>query len=565
MVEGDLSCSVRGASWESCSRRGAPSAKVEGVPRSVWSVAFTLALLWVAAACDPKRLCEGGACDGRSAVDAAASNGSNAPTVRDASVSESNGSDSAFPLDAGNQALECSEGQPCRNGSVCHPEIAVCVECAAHEHCAEPRPWCAESRNPLDNRCVGCRGNADCGEALCVNDACVACDVDSGAGCTASLPICALHGEGQYRCVECTTNDDCEDPERSVCNVGDGLCVACLADGTGCGEGTYCLLASGEDASASGASRCVECTTDTARVDCPAAEPFCLEEQCVVCDLTSGSGCGSARPYCRSRQDLEAEAAPGTELAPATCSACLADEDCLQDNRRCVAGECVECRESSDCLDPSASVCDVETNTCVSCSVASDCAHVDGVHVCHRDSDGEGRCVECDALDYRACDQARNVCVTVPNGEQFTCLDRRVNQVGACGECLADADCSAGQRCVHQSQDGGSSGFYCLYLEGAVGAPTSCGDTSAEPFIQRVQATSVDGVSGNYCTLNTATCAVFGRFKSACVEDQDCGEPSEGAFCFPNEPDRRCSYACGGHVDCPASNRNCINGHCSVL
>lgn len=561
-----MSRSYRGFGLEPRYLRGAPPMKVERGAPSPWPALTVLAFVFGAVGCDPKRLCEDGACESPSNLDASVTGASAVPGVGDASVTDTDPvADSTQAADAGDQMLECSEEQRCPDGSVCHPEVALCVECVANEHCSEPRPWCAESRNPLGNRCVGCRGNGDCGDALCVNDLCVACDIDSGAGCTASRPICVSRSEGAYSCVECTTNDDCGDAERPVCDVGRGACVTCLADGAGCREGTYCLAEEGEDAAVPARSRCVECTEETAQTDCRAAEPFCIDEQCVICDPESGSGCANARPYCRSREELEAEAPLGAVFPPATCSACLADEDCVQGNGRCVAGECVECRETSDCAEPNASVCNLETNTCVSCSVSADCEHIDGAHVCHRDANGEGRCVECDALDYRACDQARNVCVTAPTVEQFTCSGRKVNQVGACGECIADAECSAGQRCVYQAGEGGSSGYYCLYLEGAPDAPNSCGETSAEPFIQRVQATSVDGVSGSYCTLNTATCAVFGRFKGACMEDEDCGEPSEGAYCFPNEPDRRCSYACGGHVDCPTSNRNCINGHCSVL
>src|SRR5690606_31788677 len=105
----------------------------------------------------------------------------------------------------------------------------------------------------------------------------------------------------------------------------------------------------------------------------------------------------------------------------------------------------------------------------------------------------------------------------------------------------------------------------CLMLEGSKDAPSSCGDPSAEPFIRRVQATSVDGVSGTYCTLDTTTCAVYLHFKELCSSDEHCGDPEEGAYCFPTQPERRCSYTCGGHVDCPPSNRTCVNGYCSAF
>jgi hypothetical protein len=138
-----------------------------------------------------------------------------------------------------------------------------------------------------------------------------------------------------------------------------------------------------------------------------------------------------------------------------------------------------------------------------------------------------------------------------------------VNQVGFCGECLADADCSADERCVVQaSVASGKSGYYCVYLVGSKGAPSSCSETSAEPFTRALHATSIDGVTGTYCALDTTTCEVFNHFKQSCADDTDCGAPEDGATCYPADAVGRCTYTCTADADCPQPNGDCVNGRC---
>lgn len=563
-------------------RAGAKNSRVGTTSRIQLSASVLLGLGLTSAgsmmgACDSKRLCDGGACE-RPVGAASADGGGGAPS--DISQPPVDGAihasrDASIDIDAEPvpPALPCQEDGGCVGGAVCHPEANLCVECIDNEQCQAPTPFCAVRENPAANACVGCLGNGDCDEGICVDRLCVACSVLSNAGCDGESRCVDAPGTAP-RCVECVANEDCTEPASPVCEPGVGRCVACTMDGAGCEEGQRCVAeteqaASGVDASAT-TRRCIECSPATASSDCRADAPYCVKDQCATCDPELGQGCDGTKPYCRVGAEVAEETgSSGAEVA-AACFQCRNDEDCLLDGSFCVGGVCVECSRDTDCLDPEASTCDPVRHECVPCATSAQCKHVEGAQVCHVESTvdagpGVGRCVECDALDYRACDGAKDVCVTVPVASQFTCSDHRVNQVGFCGECLADADCSAEERCVNSgSEANGQAGYYCIYLVGANGAPASCSEASAEPFTRALHATSVDGVTGTYCALDTTTCDVFNHFKQSCSEDADCGQPEDGATCYPADAPGRCTYTCTADADCPKPDVDCVNGRCQL-
>lgn len=531
----------------------------------------------VVSACDSKRLCDGGACDrpSGSLEEGGAHSVAATSAPADAALHDDGGASVASEAGAPGAVRPCEVDGGCGPGGVCHPEANVCVACTSDQHCAAPTPHCDIQRDPADSVCVGCLGHPDCAGGLCIDKRCVTCDVASDVGCEAPAAQCVEVPDGGPRCVECSVDEDCQDPSKTVCDVSTGQCVACTTDGRGCAEGERCVLsqsveAGAPDASPSPAPQCIECTVETAEDDCRADAPYCVGGRCAVCEPTLDEGCDQARPYCRDGAALAAELdVEVADLGPAVCVECRSDEDCSVGGGVCEGGSCVECRRDDDCTAPGASACDPTSHECVPCSVSSQCKHIEGASVCHVEeaSDASSRvsgCVQCDALDYRACDDAKAVCITVPSPSQFTCSERRVNQVGFCGECLADSDCRAEERCVfEESPASGQSGFHCLYLVGAEGAPSSCSETSAEPFTRAAHATSVDGVTGTYCALDTTTCDVFNHFKRSCVGDADCGAPQDGAICQIEQQSGRCTYTCASDVDCPQPNGDCVNGHCA--
>lgn len=538
---------------------------------AVWSgVCLTLAAVVSGAlGCKSSKLCDDGACERpsdwpTSGVDAA-------PTttgVGDAATSA--------PLDASGFDADVVVSRPCGvdgscpNGGVCHPDLGVCVECLTNAQCESPEPLCATRNDPRNNACVGCDNHVDCRGGACVDKSCVACELGTNIGCDDSTPLCVAGTDGVPGCVECDADSDCSDPVRPVCDRQVQACVMCLSDGSGCPDDQRCLVEEAD--SAAGLRRCVECTPETANTDCSLDAPFCVAEQCAVCDPASNAGCDGAQLYCRLRSELAPDAGPlasasdvdaAVSSASTVCVQCLTSDDCT-DEAQCVSGECVECTRDSDCTSRAASACDLARHQCVPCSMSGQCEHIDGAKVCHggEGDAGSARCVECDATDSSACNDGNDVCITVPSDEQFSCSGRESGQVGFCGECAADADCSRGQRCVELVSLSEQVGYHCVYLVGETGAPASCSEASARPFIRPVETTSVDGELGTYCTLDTTSCDVFGHFKDACTSDAQCGSPDDGAWCDLEDATGRCSYVCESDGDCPQPGGDCVNERC---
>lgn len=521
--------------------------------------------------CKSPKLCDDGACERPSdwpASEADAALGGSS-TSKDAAPGTA--ADAAH-FDAGDIVTRpCGADGSCLAGGVCHPDLGVCVACVSSTDCESPQPLCAMRQDPRDNACVGCLNHADCDDGACVDDVCVACEPGSNVGCDAPTPHCATGTEGTPVCVECDADGDCSDPARPVCDRQMQQCVLCLTDGSGCSDEQRCVVAEA-DSGREALRRCVECTAQTADVDCRADTPYCVSEQCAACDPASGAGCDGERPFCRLQSELDvdagglATAVQGDAAARdsnAVCAQCRTSADCT-DGAECIGGECAECTRDGDCKSPEASACDLAIHQCVPCSLSGQCEHIDGAMVCHGgDSDaGSARCVECDATNSSACGNGVNVCSTLPGDRQYTCTDRTTGQVGFCGECAADADCSRGQRCVGLTAPSGQAGYYCAFLAGASGAPPSCADASAQPFIRAVEMTSVDGVSGTYCTLDTTSCDVYGHFKDSCTSDGQCGAVDDGAWCDLEGDSGRCSYLCEGDGDCPQPGGDCVNGRC---
>jgi hypothetical protein len=245
---------------------------------------------------------------------------------------------------------------------------------------------------------------------------------------------------------------------------------------------------------------------------------------------------------------------PLCNLTSMECVQCLVPEDCaeLGVNTMCSdAGSCVQCMGNADCSEPGASVCSTEGDTagsCVGCTVGSvdDCAGVvDGeataLNVCD-DSAGSAVCVECNAEDESACEA--NVCDVLAH----TCADDvMMGSAEACEACVSDRQCEDDLACVPVGAE--PRGYYCM---------TNNSGGCSEPFTVRlIDRTSISGLAtASYCGINEAlaTCEnVRSLLDNATCDggmDEEC--PASGLCRRVGDLLNRCTYECGGEVQCDA-------------
>lgn len=160
-------------------------------------------------------------------------------------------------------------------------------------------------------------------------------------------------------------------------------------------------------------------------------------------------------------------------------------------------------------------VCDMTTNTCVECVLATDCTADPNATVCGDDQ----TCVQCTPSEDDACDAAnpycestRGRCVECLTGDQCTSPGAaRCDSSNACAPCAGDLDCAS--------------------VAGAV----RCAD---ETCVECTVAT--EGVD---CAGATPRCGPDHTCK-ACVENADC--PDDEPVCGA---DNTCG-PCGGAADC---------------
>lgn len=194
----------------------------------------------------------------------------------------------------------CPTGEP-----ICLSSIG-CVECAVGTDCGAGEPFCLDNRcrecrtnadcpasapacEPRDHRCrPACMTAMDCsGDApICdVNMTCVGCRTSADCAAT-DRPVCDL---GSQQCVECTGNADCgagrpfcvgtqcrECRGSSDCPIAEPICNADLECRNGCTSNLDCTEA-GRPLCNMERSQCVECLTVA---DCGDAGTVCEGGEC---------------------------------------------------------------------------------------------------------------------------------------------------------------------------------------------------------------------------------------------------------------------------------------------
>lgn len=200
--------------------------------------------------------------------------------------------------------------------SACDPAVGDCVQCLSSRDCTNG--LC------IDQRCVQCRDDADCGgRMVCLDGLCAECAIN-------------IHCDDDNPCTEDTCNDrTCtHTPTQAPCDDGDACtnddaCVAglCRGQATICELGQSCVQ-----------GRCLDCDGPQ---DCP--EGFlCSNRLCVECLTDDDARCDDGNPctldacvdgYCQSTS-----AAPAQSCTLPTGGA-----------GSCHEGRCIECREAADC------------------------------------------------------------------------------------------------------------------------------------------------------------------------------------------------------------------------
>ncbi|MCA9557537.1 MAG: putative metal-binding motif-containing protein [Myxococcales bacterium] len=428
--------------------------------------------------------------------------------------------------DANQTCQQCLDDGDCGNGTICVG--GSCRQCDPNDN----RGCGADGAQPICGANFTCRactagmaGDMECAADLrngdeCVAGACENCDPSGDSGCNAlsTTPIC----NGQFACVACTNNNDCEDAQNDTC-LADGRCRACdPADSDGCTGFCNAQFA------------CQACTTAS---DCGTHfnGNICSNGSCVGCNGNGncnghplGTQCINSR--CGCNDDLDCGGGV-CNLQTGTCGSCTVDADCQGNpaGSRCDNGSCVECLGDADC---GGELCNLGTNVCEACAMDADCAaHPIGA-VC----DG-GSCVECgddgdcngQVCTNSECEQCQDDmdCGMHPNGNDCNVA------LGIC-RCVSDADC--GDR-------------VCDTNSGVCEACTGNMDCAMHP-------------NGAECNVGTGECLCNGPEDcglQVCLGAGICGMCQQGADCanHPAGPDCNPGGNCGCDQDTDCGTQFC--------
>lgn len=297
---------------------------------------------------------------------------------------------------------------------------------------------------------------------------------------------------------------DASDSSTSGGSVGSGTQDEASGGTTGSTEKTVdpCDACETPTSVCNDAEECVECTEDE---HCSASSPFCVAEQCVVCE---------GNPDCK-----DAEAA------------------------RCINNACVGCSTYGDCAHlPSTPVCNVSTGTCRSCTGDTDCDHLRETRVCNQST---GACIQCDK-DTEADQCGEYSCSTLTN----ECTSTKPATLGTCEPCESDSQCRTGRQCVLHYFQETELGYFCTRERDVFG----CGSTGggAAPYSRVLTTHSLDGPEQDFCTTFSTCKALEDSESQACGSSDDCGEKGlEDAVC-PSQGSTpgMCASICSVSSDC---------------
>ena len=404
----------------------------------------------------------------------------------------------------------CSDAADCPNNLGCNPETAFCYEdCVRYStnHCSDSETeYCLPEDDVV--RCVAKKQEAD----NCVENA---------NECLGNL-VCV---EGKCVGSECSTNDDCTEPNQCECFNSDctqrrctaqpcGLCLYTTTD-THTGEGD-CVLR---------LERGVSDPTD----NCAGEMLGCKSDG--SCGFRDGQGC-TAVDACINRCDLVDEVCrPLSELG----GDCNRDRDCTVGD--CISGTCKGKAGEGPC-DPQASA-GAQCEDGLICSTSGLCAVPGGPgDGCNPDASQpcSGNDLVCSG-DPPTCVYPEGTAGCADNdawcaGDQAVCAQDQCysGPLGAGGSCDDATDCAGSNlECA-----GDSSNKTCRYPNGATG----CGSgTDAAPSLCVSDNCANDVCCGaGSCCVDNAPCGSLKCNSSthACYNDCDPNnthEPSDDDRC----------------------------------
>jgi hypothetical protein len=416
---------------------------------------------------------------------------------------------SIFSLFSGSDSLACA---------LCHIQVIGCF--STYPFGPGPNSCCFTPSWP-----EGSRPNA-CGEAQqCLNDQGQVV-VDPAICAAAGIIPPALAG---YICLDnglsCSTNLDCC---SGICSMCDNKCssLAKAPDGSICSMDSEC------------------CSRFCVNGVCDSADSSNSSTSGGAGGSGAGGGSGSANSSA-SGSNASGAASSSSSSSGGSCSSCSGATPVCNP----VTNTCVQCTIDTDCT--GGNVCDTATNTCVQCNTQADC--IAQTTMCRISTCTSSICGVSNAAQGNVCfDHGGTVC----------------NGSGACVVCNVDADCSGGtvcdaNTCVTTSSGSSSSSSASSSNSGSTGGMggvggggTSTGVSSSSSTTSGVgggttsssasSSSSTTGGAGGGATSSSVAGGAGGG--PACLADGDaCTAPSQccGGECYFGQ--------CGSAQDCTAT------------
>jgi len=369
--------------------------------------------------------------------------------------------------------------------------------------------------------------------------------------------ICLLVALIALMAPACSESFDCRETVSCVVGLGGAVPIAATSGNTGGnaavsggssagGSGGMSAGGASPIAGSAGALPCGKL--------CSGTKPYCdvLRGECVQCraqmDCATGF-CDVAAGKCVECLGDDSCVDPAASSCSSTgvCSACADNSQCahIPGKNVCSAGACVACAAHSDCPLQDLAQCSAQSSSCTACTDDAQCAHIPGKNVC-----SAGACVQCTGTKAEAC--GAFVCDSMSK----TCSTLTAGTADLCQPCVSDAHCKPGRLCVQEIVNGKMLGFACFWKKGDAqnSAPANC-SPDGRPYARALNATSIDGVTADICTLKVSSCLALKQFGNDICKGTDdmttCGAvPGVDARCVSAETGFKCTMTCGGNEDC---------------
>ena len=372
--------------------------------------------------------------------------------------------------------------------------------------------------------------------------------------------ICLLVALIALMAPACSESFDCRETVSCVVGLGGAVPIAATSGNTGGnaavsggssagGSGGMSAGGASPIAGSAGALPCGKL--------CSRTKPYCdvLRGECVQCraqmDCATGF-CDVAAGKCVECLGDDSCVDPAASSCSSTgvCSACADNSQCahIPGKNVCSAGACVACAAHSDCTMADKAQCSAQSSSCTACTDDAQCAHIPGKNVC-----SAGACVQCTGTKAEAC--GAFVCDSMSK----TCSTLTAGTADLCKPCVSDAHCKPGRLCVQEIVNGKMLGFACFWKKGDAqnSAPANC-SPNGRPYARALNATSIDGVTADICTLSISSCLALKQFKNDICNGTDdmttCGAvPGVDARCVSAETGFKCTMTCISNEDCVGS------------